>query len=56
MLTNSINEVEGIRKAIKEIDLPFEILWEDNGELGHLIRRIYIDKKEKETALWKREY
>jgi len=39
VLTNSIDEVRKIRKGLKDYKLPFEVLWEDKGERGHLVRK-----------------
>lgn len=39
VLTNSIDEVEKIRKGLKDYQLPFEVLWEYRGERGYLVRR-----------------
>jgi len=39
VLTNAPSEVRRIRTGIKEYQLPFEVLWEDSAERGHLVRR-----------------
>ncbi len=39
VLANSLEEVRRIRERIKDYVLPFEVLWEDRGERGYLIRR-----------------
>ncbi len=39
VLTNSLEEVRKIRKAIENYKLPFDILWEDRGERGYLVRK-----------------
>ncbi|SET30996.1 ATP-dependent DNA helicase [[Clostridium] polysaccharolyticum] len=39
VLTNSIKEIRRIRKCLESYELPFEILWEDKGERGHLVQR-----------------
>ncbi len=39
VLTNSLDEVCKIRRALKGNQLPFEILWEDRGEGGYLVRQ-----------------
>ncbi|OEH86386.1 helicase [Desulfuribacillus stibiiarsenatis] len=39
VLTNSLTEVRNIRKGFKDYQLPFEVLWEDKGERGHLVRK-----------------
>lgn len=43
VLTNSINEVKRIRKGFEDYQLPFEVLWEDKGERGALVRRFRED-------------
>lgn len=47
VLTNSMKEVRKIRKRIEEYQLPFELLWEDKGERGYLLRKF----KEEETSV-----
>lgn len=39
VLANSLNEVRKIRKKISSYQLPFEVLWEDEGERGYLVQR-----------------
>ena len=39
VLTNSIAEVQRIRTGLEDYQFPFEILWEDRGERGHLLRK-----------------
>jgi ATP-dependent DNA helicase DinG len=39
VLANSLNEVRKIRKELSSYELPFEVLWEDKGERGYLVRR-----------------
>jgi ATP-dependent DNA helicase DinG len=39
VLANSLNEVRKIRKELSNYQLPFEVLWEDKGERGYLVRR-----------------
>ena len=39
VLTNAPSEVRRIRKALQEYRLPFDFLWEDNGERGYLMRK-----------------
>ena len=39
VLANSINEVRKIRKELAKYELPFEVLWEDKGERGYLVRK-----------------
>lgn len=39
VLTNSPSEVRKIRNGLKKYQLPFEFLWEDQGERGYLVQR-----------------
>lgn len=39
VLANSLNEVRRIRKGLSDYELTFELLWEDKGERGYLVRR-----------------
>lgn len=39
VLANSLNEVRKIRKELSKYELSFEVLWEDKGERGYLVRR-----------------
>lgn len=39
VLTNSLDEVRKIRKGFGDYRLPFEVLWEDKGERGYLVRK-----------------
>ncbi|MBC7958436.1 MAG: ATP-dependent DNA helicase [Vallitaleaceae bacterium] len=39
VLTNSLEEVRKIRKTLEDVEFPFEILWEDQGERGYLVRK-----------------
>jgi len=39
VLTNSLDEVRKIRMAFEDYQLPFEVLWEDKGERGYLVRK-----------------
>lgn len=39
VLTKSLDEIRQMRKALKDYSLPFEVLWEDRGERGYLVRR-----------------
>jgi len=39
VLTNSIDEVRKIRRGFKDYQLPFEVLWEDKGERGYIVRK-----------------
>ena len=47
VLTNSLNEVKNIRKALQGYQFPFEMIWEDEGERGYLVRKF----REEETAV-----
>lgn len=47
VLTNGMDEVQAIRKRMENIELPFEILWEDEADRGYLVRRF----KEEETSV-----
>jgi ATP-dependent DNA helicase DinG len=39
VLANCLKEVREIRRAISGYELHFEVLWEDKGERGYLVRR-----------------
>jgi ATP-dependent DNA helicase DinG len=39
VLVNSLHEVRKIREGFKDYSLPFEVLWEDKGERGYLVRK-----------------
>lgn len=39
VLTNAASDVRRIRTGLKEYKFPFEVLWEDSAERGHLVRR-----------------
>jgi len=39
VLTNSPSEVGNIRRGLKDYHFPFEVLWEDRGERGHLVQK-----------------
>jgi ATP-dependent DNA helicase DinG len=39
VLTNSLSEVRKIREGLSNYELPFDVLWEDKGERGYLVRR-----------------
>ena len=39
VLTNSMDEVQKIRASLGKYKLPFEVLWEDKGERGFLVRK-----------------
>jgi ATP-dependent DNA helicase DinG len=43
VLTTSLEEVRKIRRGFKDYKLPFEVLWEDKGERGYLIRKFKED-------------
>lgn len=47
VLVNSKNEMKRMKKSLEGISLPFEILWEDQGERGYLTRRF----REEETSV-----
>lgn len=47
VLTSSLNEVKKIRKALQGYHFPFEMIWEDEGERGYLVRKF----REEETAV-----
>lgn len=47
VLVNSLKEVETMRKQLEHSQLPFEILWEDKGDRGYLLRKF----KEEETSV-----
>jgi len=47
VLTNSMEEVRKIRTKLEGHQLPFEILWEDKGDRGYLVRRF----REEETSV-----
>lgn len=47
VLTNSLNEVKNIRKALQGYHFPFEMIWEDEGERGYLVRKF----REEETSV-----
>lgn len=47
VLTNSLDEVKKIRKALQGYDFPFEMIWEDKGDRGYLVRKF----REEETSV-----
>ncbi|MGL4739030.1 MAG: ATP-dependent DNA helicase [Cellulosilyticaceae bacterium] len=47
VLTRSLREVRQMRQQLKGYELPFEVLYEDEGDRGYLVRRF----KEEETAV-----
>ena len=47
VLTNSMEEVRKIRAKLGGYKLPFEVLWEDKGDRGYLIRKF----REEETSV-----
>jgi ATP-dependent DNA helicase DinG len=44
ILTNSLQEVRKIRKSLKGYQLAFEVLCEDEGERGYLVRKFREEK------------
>ncbi len=44
VLTNSMDEVRKIRTRLGGYQLPFEVLWEDKGDRGYLIRRFRAEE------------
>lgn len=44
VLTDSIKEVKRIRKAMSEHELPFQMLWEDQGDRGYLVQQFREDE------------
>ena len=47
VLTNSLEEVRKIRTELEKYHLPFNILWEDKGDRGYLVRKF----REEETSV-----
>ncbi|MEG0579477.1 MAG: helicase C-terminal domain-containing protein, partial [Niameybacter sp.] len=47
VLTHSLHEVKKIRKELQAYDFPFEMIWEDQGERGYLVRKF----REEETSV-----
>ena len=47
VLTNSLNEVKKIRKELQSHHFPFQMIWEDEGERGYLVRKF----REEETSV-----
>ncbi|WP_312370568.1 ATP-dependent DNA helicase [Lachnoclostridium sp.] len=47
VLTNSLHETKKIRKKLQGYHFPFEMIWEDIGERGYLVRKF----KEEETSV-----
>lgn len=47
VLTNSLAEVRRLRKRLEGYELPFELLWEDQGDRGYLVRKF----REEETSV-----
>ena len=47
VLTNSLEEVRKIRKRIEGHKLSFDVLWEDKGDRGYLVRKF----REEETSV-----
>lgn len=44
ILANSLDEVRKIRKSLDGYKLPFEVLWEDKGDRGYLVRKFREDE------------
>jgi len=44
VLTNSLREVQRIRKAISQIEFPFEMLWEDKADRGYIVQKFREDE------------
>lgn len=44
VLTNSMKEVKRIRKQMREYELPFQVLWEDQGDRGYLVKQFREDE------------
>lgn len=44
VLTNSLDEVKKIRKELQGYQFPFEMIWEDKGERGYLVRKFREDE------------
>lgn len=47
VLANSMEEVRNLRVKLGEYKLPFEVLWEDKGDRGYLVRKF----REEETSV-----
>ncbi|WP_124065454.1 ATP-dependent DNA helicase [Clostridium sp. E02] len=47
VLTNSMEEVRKIRLKLGDYKLPFDVLWEDKGDRGYLVRKF----REEETSI-----
>jgi len=47
VLANSLHEVKKIRKGLQGYQLTFEMIWEDKGERGYLVRKF----REEETSV-----
>lgn len=47
ILTNSLRELRKIRRGLEKYEFPFELLWEDEGDRGYLVRRF----RENETSV-----
>ena len=47
VLTSSLMEVKRIRKELQGQEFPFEMIWEDQGERGYLVRKF----REEETSV-----
>ena len=44
VLTNSLNEVKAIREELQGHHFPFEMIWEDQGDRGYLVRKFREDE------------
>lgn len=47
VLASSLSEVKKIKQALQAYTFPFELIWEDEGERGYLVRKF----KEEETSV-----
>lgn len=48
VLTNTLSQVRKLRKNLEGYSFPFELLWEDQGERGYLVRKF---REEENTVL-----
>ena len=39
VLTNSLDEVKNIRRELQGHQFPFQVIWEDQGDRGYLVRK-----------------
>lgn len=44
VLTNSLKEVKRIRKALAQVEFPFEMLWEDKADRGYVVQKFREDE------------